>query len=151
MNVLVDTNVLGRMVQVGHPQHRPALDATSVLSRRGDTPVIVPQVLYEFWVVATRPATVNGLGLTAAQAAAELARLKTLFPLLADTPAIYPEWERLVTLHRVSGKGAHDARLVAAMAVHGITQVLTFNTADFATFPGITALDPVTVTLPSPP
>jgi predicted nucleic acid-binding protein len=151
MNVLLDTNILGRMAEVGHPQHRAAVDATDVLVRRGDIPCLVPQVLYEFWVVATRPLQANGLGLTVGQAAAELTRLKSLFPLQPDSPAVYPEWERLVTAHQVAGKNAHDARLVAAMVCHGITHLLTFNIQDFVRYPGITALDPTTIPVPSPP
>ena len=131
----MDTNILGRLAEPGHLQHRPALDATTALKQRGDTLCIVPQVLYEFWVTATRPTTANGLGLSAAEAAAELAKLKGLFTFLPDSAAIYPEWERLVAIHQVTGKSAHDARLVAAMAVHGLTHLLTFNTADFARFP----------------
>jgi predicted nucleic acid-binding protein len=151
MNVLLDTNILGRMAEPGHPHHRPALDATAASKQRGDTPCVVPQVLYEFWVTATRPTAANGLGLSAAKAAVELAKLKGLFTLLPDSAAIYPEWERVVTLHQVTGKSAHDARLVAAMAVHGLTHLLTFNTADFARFPGVVALDPAVLAIPSPP
>lgn len=151
MNVLLDTNILGRMVEVGHPQHRPAADAVAALTARGDSPHLVPQVLYGFWVVATRPTTVNGLGLLPSQAAAEVAPLKALFPLLPDSPAVYPEWERLVRTYQVAGRSAHDTRLVAAMAVHGLTHVLSFNTADFARYAGITALDPAVVATPPIP
>jgi len=150
MNVLVDTNLLLREVQPGHVQHRAAVDAGNALRLRGDVLCFVPQVLYEFWAVATRPTAVNGLGFSAAQAATELTRFKSLFQLLGDSPAIFPEWERLVTSYAVSGKNAHDARLVAAMAVHGLTHILTFNTADFARYPGITALDPLAVAPPAP-
>jgi predicted nucleic acid-binding protein len=151
MNVLLDTNILSRMAQPGHAHHRAAIDATTALPLRGDVLCLVPQVLYEFWVVATRPTGVNGLGLSVTAMAAELSRLKTIFPLLPDTAAIFPEWERLVTAHQVSGKNAHDARLVAAMAVHRVTHLLTFNTADFSRFPGITTLDPFAITPPVPP
>jgi predicted nucleic acid-binding protein len=151
MNVLLDTNILSRMAQPGHVQHRVALDATAALRFRGDVLCLVPQILYEFWVVATRPPAANGLGLSVAVVAAELTRLRSLFPLLFDTAAVFGEWERLVTTHQVSGKNAHDARLVAAMTVHGLTHLLTFNTADFARYAGVTALDPVTVSSPAPP
>jgi predicted nucleic acid-binding protein len=151
MNVLVDTNILGRMAEPGHAQHRPALDAAVALRQRGDTPCVVPQVLYEFWVTATRPTSANGLGLSAAQAGTELAKIKGLFPVLSDSAVIYPEWERLVTTHHVIGKSAHDARLVAAMIVHGISHILNFNTADFARFPGVTALDPLPLAAAAPP
>jgi predicted nucleic acid-binding protein len=151
MNVLLDTNILSRMAQPGHIQHQTALDATTALRFQGDVLCLVPQVLYEFWVVAMRPAAVNGLGLPAAMVAAEPSRLKSIFPLLADTPAVFAEWERLVTTHFITGKSAHDARLVAAMTVHGLTRLLTFNTADFARYAAVTAVDPAVVAPLAPP
>jgi predicted nucleic acid-binding protein len=151
MNVLLDTNILSRMAQPGHVQHQAALDATTALRFRGDVLCLVPQVLYEYWVVATRPAAVIGLGFPVPVVAAELIRIMSFFPLLPDTATIFPEWERLVTAHHVTGKNAHDARLVVAMSVHGLTHLLTFNTADFARYPGVTALDPAVVAPPPPP
>jgi predicted nucleic acid-binding protein len=151
MNVLVDTNILGRMAEPGHPHHSSALDASAALTKRGDTLCVVPQVLYEFWVSATRPTAANGLGLSVVEATAELARLKGLFAFLPDSAAIYPEWERLVILHQVIGKNAHDVRIVAAMVIHGLTHLLTFNTADFARFPGVTTLDPAYLAASLPP
>jgi hypothetical protein len=38
MNVLLDTNILGRIAEVGHAQHQVASDAVDALRRRGDTP-----------------------------------------------------------------------------------------------------------------
>ena len=50
----------------------------------------------------------------------------------------------LVIDYRVSGVQVHDARLVAAMLAHGVTHILTFNTADFARYApeGIVAVAP---------
>ncbi len=143
MRVLLDTNILARMVQPGTPIQRIAKEACANLQLQGDIPCLVPQVIYELWVVLTRPASMNGLGLSAAQAEAELARIKSNFPFLSDTPGVYTEWEGLVTAYKVSGKKAHDARLVAAMTVHGLTHLLTFNFSDFTRYRGVTALDPV--------
>jgi predicted nucleic acid-binding protein len=151
MNVLLDANILLRTVEPGHAQHRPANDATDTLRAQGHVLCVVPQVLYAFWVVCTRPAAVNGLGKSAAEARAELAAVKAGFTVLNDTPAIFPQWESLVTAHAVLGKNAHDARLVAAMLVHGVTHLLTFNEQDFRRFPGITVLTPVAVLAPAPP
>lgn len=50
-----------------------------------------------------------------------------------------------MTTHAVSGKNAHDARLVAAMLAHGLTHLLTFNDADFQRFTGITTVTPAAV------
>ena len=51
-------------------------------------------------------------------------------------------WRQLIVSYGVSGKKSHDAQLVAAMAVHGITQILTDNTDDFTRFAGISVLHP---------
>ena len=72
----------------------------------------------------------------------ELTRIKSMFDLLPDTPAIYPVWESLVTRYQVSGKPAHDARLVAAMLVHGLTTILTFDRTGFSRYAGIEVLHP---------
>jgi predicted nucleic acid-binding protein len=151
MNVLLDTNIPGRMAEAGHPQHQIAVDAVAALISRGDSPCLLPQVLYEFWVVATRPLASNGLGLSATEADAEISRLEKLYPLFQDSSAIYSEWKRLIVAHHVLGKNAHDARLVAAMAVHGITHILTFDAGHFSRFPGVVALDPTIVLAPPSP
>ena len=44
--------------------------------------------------------------------------------------------------HQVTGKKVHDARLVALMVVHEITEVLTFNWSDFERFGFISPLPP---------
>ncbi len=148
MRILADTNILARIAQAGHRQHAAALRAVERLLARNDDPCIVPQVVYEFWVVATRPATASGLALTVPQAKAELAGARRTFTLLRDERAIFQHWERLISDHDVKGKLAHDARLVAAMLRHGLTHILTFNTADFQRFSGITVVAPESVVSP---
>ena len=140
--MLIDTSTLLRTLQPSHPQRDIARVAIKALTARGHDLYIVPQNLVELWVVATRPVSQNGLGLSTAEAAAELMRLKSMFPLLPDTPAIHPVWERLVIQYRVSGKPAHDARLVAAMHVHGLITILTFDRTGFSRYAGIEVLHP---------
>ncbi len=82
---------------------------------------IAAQNLVEFWAAITRPVDENGLGFTIEQAATEVEALKRLFVLLPEMPLLQ-EWERLIIRYRVSGKNTHDARLVAAMLVHGDRQ-----------------------------
>ena len=108
----------------------------------GETLYFTPQNVAEFWAVATRPVgAANGLGLSVAAAAAEIGTIDRLFQLAADDPAIYPIWRGLIVTHRVLGAQVYDARLVAAMLVHGIDRILTFNVADFARY-GIGVLRP---------
>lgn len=122
--------------------HSETVTATHRLLQNGEELFVVPQNLIEFWAVATRPPSANGLGMTTAQAQAELARIKNFFRFLPDTPAIHHEWEKLVAQHDVSGRNTHDARIVAAMTVHGITHLLTFNGDDFKRYPGISVISP---------
>jgi predicted nucleic acid-binding protein len=128
---LVDTNVLLRSVEVGHPMRAVARQALQRLTTAGARLFVAPQNLIEFWVVATRPLSAKGLGLTPAQAAVEVVNFKTAFQMLPDTSAIFTHWERIAATYSVQGKRAHDARLVAVMKVHGIGQILTFNISDF--------------------
>ena len=145
MTYLVDTNVLLRAAQPSHPAHAAATGAVRKLLARGERLCVLPQNLIELWAVATRPAESNGLGLEVGEAATELDKLKAIFELLPDTPAIYPEWERLVRAHQVKGKEAHDARIAAAMLAHGVTHILTFNCGDFKRFAGVKTIDPANV------
>jgi predicted nucleic acid-binding protein len=140
--VLVDTNTLLRTLQPLHPQRETARRAIKALTARGYELQLVPQNLMELWVVATRPVAQNGLGLSIPQATSELMCLKSMFPLLPDTPAIYPVWENMVIQYRVSGKPAHDARLVAAMQVHGLTAILTFDKTGFSRYAGVEVVHP---------
>src|SRR5438876_99760 len=134
MSYLIDTNVLVRLAQPKNPDQREALRALRILRRDPDFLGIIPRNLIEFWAVATRPASANGLDLTVDETARQIGRLKALFTLLPDSPDIFSEWEKLVLQHQVLGKQAHDAWLVAAMNIHKLTHLLTFNTDDFKRF-----------------
>lgn len=151
MNYLVDTNILTRSAEPGSSLYQPARDAVALLRGQGHTLCIVPQNLYEFWAVCTRPTSANGLGKSVSEAATELTTIRAGFTLLDDTPAILLTWESLVTAHAVLGKNAHDARLVAAMLVHGVTRLLTFNDQDFRRFTAVAVLTPAAVLAPPPP
>lgn len=106
---------------------------------------MVPQNLIEFWNVATRPAEQNGLGWSATETDIEVSRLEAIFDVLPDEPSIYSEWRRLVIVNGVLGKNVHDARIAAAMKVHKITKLLTFNIKDFRRFSDIILIDPASL------
>jgi predicted nucleic acid-binding protein len=145
MATLIDTNVLLRLLQPHHPHCALVERAIATLRTRDEALHVTPQNLMEFWAVATRPASENGLGMTAEIAAGELAAFKRLFSLLLETASIFQEWERLVTTHRVSGKNTHDAHIVAAMNVYAISTIMTFNVEDFARYSNISTVHPATV------
>ena len=142
MSVLLDTNILLRMSNKLHPMYIAARDAVALLESTGVELVIVPQVVYEYWVVATRPISANGLGLTCPQSEIDVDAWTALFRTYLDERGIFRNWSTLVRSYAIAGKPAHDARLVAAMQRHGISGILTFNVADFSKFPFIRALSP---------
>lgn len=142
MDVCVDSNILINSLNVLSPFHVATATALSKLRTNGNHLILFPQNLIEFWAVATRPLTSNGLGFTPARAAAEIAQIRFLFRLIDEIPAIYLEWQRLVTDHRVSGKNVHDTRIAAQMNVHNIENILTFNAKDFVRYSNINVIEP---------
>jgi len=146
---LIDTTILARLANATDALHAVAARAVLELHRRGEVLTITPQVLVEFRNVATRPVAVNGLGLSTVDAETQAATFQARFPLLAETPDVYPAWKSRVGALGVIGKRLHDARLVAVCHVHGVTHLLTFNLAHFvpmAAFgPGVVVVDPASV------
>ncbi len=113
-----------------------------MLRQRREPVCYTPQNLVEFWRVCTRPVSANGFGLSVAETDRRAKVIERLFTLLPDRPEIHTEWRSLVVACEVSGVQVHDARLVAAMRVHGLSRLLTLNVADFTRFPGVIAVHP---------
>lgn len=149
MAYLIDTNLLIRLANVLDALHGTASRAVMELHRRGEALHVTPQVLIEFRNVAIRPPALNGLGLSTARTDALAAGFESVFPLLTETPAIYPAWKALVSALGIIGKRVHDARLVAVCHAHAVTHLLTFNVAGFARMagfgPGVVVVDPASV------
>lgn len=142
MRVLCDTNLLVRAVSQDDPDHSTALDAIAQLKVSNRTPVLVPQYLYEFYAVATRPAATNGIGVTPHKAIGLIDDFIGLMPLLRDERTVFDHWLSLMTDHEVEGKQTHDARLVAAMDRHGVKHLMTFNAKHFQRYTHLTVWSP---------
>jgi hypothetical protein len=96
MDFLLDTSILGRLANRADVSHPVAAAAVAELHRRGEVLHITPQNLIEFRNFATRPASANGLGLAAPAAEGLSATFEVAFPLLGETPDIYPTWKAIV-------------------------------------------------------
>ena len=72
----------------------------------------------------------------------EVATLEEFCSILVESIDVYTEWKRLVRVYAVSGVQVHDARLVAAMNVHGVGRMLTFNAEDFTRYREIQTIVP---------
>jgi predicted nucleic acid-binding protein len=151
VSVLVDTSVLLRLRDPSDPNHaacRAVLDPTHV---KAHEICLCAQVLIEYWVVATRPSGLNGFGLSPREAETDLSALRALLPCLPEPPDVIDRWQGLVSRHAVAGKPAHDARLVAFMAAHGIQRLLTLNPSDFIRYREIEVLSPPQLLAATPP
>jgi predicted nucleic acid-binding protein len=149
--IVLDTNILLRVVKSTDPQHGTATSAVEHLQSNREMLCIVPQNLYEFWATATRPQAANGLGLPVDVADSLVSGLIASFRLLDDRASLYSEWRSLVMTYQCLGRSSFDARLVAALRSYGLTRLMRFNLDDFARFPGLTLLDPKEVASLSTP
>jgi len=144
--ILIDSNILLRLASRSDPAHSLTSKAIQELRQQNETLCLVPQNLYEFWAVATRPLVNNGLGLTPLETVQEISGFKQMFILHADSPKLFDTWETLVAKYACSGKVSHDARLVADMVELKIPKLLTFNTTDFTRFSMIKLIHPQNLT-----
>jgi predicted nucleic acid-binding protein len=139
---LLDTNILIRWLRREVAEYSMVSAAIEQLARQNAVPCYTSQNLGELWNVLTRPADRNGYGLSPSQADQSAQILERDVYMLPDTPEVYFVWRRLLVAHGVCGVQVYDARLVAAMHVHGVKHILTFNTKDFTRFDDIEAVHP---------
>ncbi len=142
---LVDTNILLRMTRRSDPEHQLVDTALARLASQGTIFHYTHQNIAELWNAMTRPQARNGLGLSAADAEREVRAIEAGMIFLPDSEAVYREWRRIVVQQGVVGVQVHDARLAAAMYVHGVGHVLTLNVTDFSRFSGLTAVHPSSI------
>ncbi|MGD0548378.1 MAG: type II toxin-antitoxin system VapC family toxin [Terracidiphilus sp.] len=143
MQVLLDSNILIRWLEPDNPDQIVVKAALDRLMLSNTDLCYTSQNLGEFWNAMTRPANRNGYGLSPDEADLRAREVEAWFDLLPDSVAVYNEWRRLLVDYRVSGVQVHDARLVAAMHVHGVKRILTFNTKNFARYDQIEAVHPL--------
>jgi hypothetical protein len=76
--------------------HVVARHAVIKLQANGDRLVLVPQNIYEYWVVATRPIPNNVLGFSPKHTKYTVNAFLETFSLLRDERGIFPLWQDLV-------------------------------------------------------
>jgi len=143
MAYLLDSNIFIRLASRNDPHRQICLDALRKLRSRNEELCYTPQVVIEFWNVCTRPASARGgLDLSVDQTERKVRLIERHFVLLPDSLATFREWRRLAVTHSLIGLAVHDAKLVASMNVHGITNLLTLNETDFKRYTNINAVNP---------
>jgi predicted nucleic acid-binding protein len=89
---LFDTNILLRLSDRISANYALARDATYILIEQGHKCCLTSQIIIEFWVVATRPTEVNGLGWTPERTKNQINQFLTRFTVLEETPEIFTLW-----------------------------------------------------------
>lgn len=138
----LDANILLRLVHAESAEHVICQSGVRALAELGAELVIAAQVAVEFWVVATRPAEVNGMGWQPSFARTKLDQILARVRVLPEPPEAFFGWLELVTSKAVLGKRGHDARIASTLSANGVRHLLTLNIADFSTFPDLTLLHP---------
>jgi predicted nucleic acid-binding protein len=141
--IFLDGDILLRWLEPDNPDQIIVETAVDRLLLSNIDLCNTSQNLGEFWNVLTRPADRNGYGLSSAKANRRAIAVESRLRLLPETLAVHQEWRRLLVDYGVSGVQVQDARLVAAMSVHGVKRILTFNTKDFARYGQIEAVHPL--------
>jgi predicted nucleic acid-binding protein len=131
---MLDTNVLLAATDEGRAEHDQALAIVNDWPGRGTTLYASGQIMREYLAVATRPAEKNGLGLTPADALANVRAFRSRTTLLAEDGKVADRLLALLEDVACGGKQVHDANVVATMLVHGIGSIVTINTEDFTRF-----------------
>ena len=139
---LVDSNILLRWVKPDHSDYRLVVDAIDAIVRQNEVLCYTSQNLGEFWNTCTRPSRPQRIRSFSQEADRRARSFEEKLRLLPDGLAVHDEWRRLLVAYGVSGVQVHDARLAAAMRVHGVRRILTFNDGDFARYPDIEAIHP---------
>jgi predicted nucleic acid-binding protein len=139
---LIDSNVLLRWVKPDDRDYAVVVSAIDTILQRGGVLCYTSQTVAEFWNTCTRPVDRNGYALSTQEADRRARFFEEKLRLLGDSLLVHHEWRRLIVAHSVSGAQVHDARLVAAMRVHGVKRILTFNEKDFLRYHDIEAVHP---------
>lgn len=138
--VVFDTNVLLTATDRSRPGHERARRLFARCLRFGVHPAACGQIMREYLVVATRPASENGLGLSCEDAVANVTRLGRLMVLLPESADVVSALREIVLSAGISGKRIHDANIAAVMQTHAVSTLVTENTDDFRPFSTCRAL-----------
>jgi len=135
--VFLDTNVLlvATDESRAHPHEANALFAAA--GPGGYHLALSGQLLREYLVVATRTIQDNGLGLSVDQALGNVAAFVRRTVFYAENEAVAARLRSLCAERVLSGKRIHEANVVATLLAHGLSSLVTENTADFDGFPEI--------------
>lgn len=132
--IFLDTNILLAASAPARASHERALEVLNAWPNDGVKLTLSGQIVREYLVVATRPTSLNGLGLKLEDALSNCQAIVARCQVLDETKAVSEKLQEIARETSTSGKQLHDANLVATAVVHGIFDILTQNIEDFRRF-----------------
>jgi len=135
--IFLDTNILVAATDESRPFHALARKLIARGRSAGLYGATSGQVIREYLVVATRPPSANGLGLSTADALRNIEALARCLEFCEESEEVSVRLRGLVAAGGLAGTAVHDANIVATAAVHGIGFLATENPDDFARYPEI--------------
>lgn len=129
--VFLDTNVLLEATDQGRRFHAQAIGVLRDFAKRGWSLHCTAQVLREYLVVATRPESANGLGLSVPDAVANIRQFRRRIALVLEPAVCIDTLLAWADRHATSGRKLHDLQILVAAFHGGMNAVLTGNTKDF--------------------
>ncbi len=142
---LLDTNILLRLSKRDDSLHHLVQSVVAFLIEHGADVCCTPQNIGEFWNVCTRPLDRNGYGLSISATDQALHWIEQTITVLPDNEHIYRIWRVFVVQYGVQGVKVHDAKLAAAIQVHGISHILTLDQPDFRRYTNISVVHPQSI------
>lgn len=138
--VVVDTNVLLAATDTSRVDHAAA---TQFLNRDERRLALTPQIVREYFAVATRPIEMNGFGLPADDAVANVQELLDDMELLPEDAGTTHRLVALIERGFGVGKQVHDANVVAVALAHQAGAIVTGNTRHFSRFVELIRIEPL--------
>lgn len=143
MRVAIDTCVLLRTRDIRSPLHAVVKQVLQEIASSDIRTFVTPQVLAEYWAVATRPADQRGgLGLPPDVVRTDIRYFMELHEMAREPRNLFDIWLEILAVYSVSGKAVWDARLAAVLKANHTRYPVTFDPADFKRFSFLTPVLP---------
>jgi predicted nucleic acid-binding protein len=140
--VFVDTNVLVFSTVPSAPLHIAAKQKLAAVRGAGVVLWTSRQVLREYIAALTRPQSYAAPP-PVATIIADVAFFQNRMQIAEDDRRVTAQLLGLLGTIPFGGKQVHDANIVATMVTYTIPKLLTHNTADFARFASVIAVEPL--------
>ncbi len=131
--IFIDTNILIRATVATAPLHEKTREILNNLADSGAVFWISAQIIREYMVNMTRAQSYMQ-PVPVEHVLEQIRQFRAMFEIAEETTSVLDKMLELVASVPLRGKQIHDINIIATMQVYGISQLLTYNAADFKSF-----------------